>query len=90
MTRSAGGSAAGADAGVDLLAPARPRRRSRRGRGPTVGAVVALAGQHDDPAAVGTAEQVERVVGHRRAGSFDQHVDRVGRRGVDRGHLVRA
>ena len=89
----------GAVGGVDdqIGGRAAPRRRRRRrttdpdapaaeptGRVPAVVAVVALAGHHHDPAAVGPAQHLERGPGHRAAGPVDQHLDRFGAAAVDR------
>ena len=66
-------------------APARPRRASEPAGGPAVVAVVALAGDHDDPC----GRRCRRASGgparaDGRAGPLDQHLDRLGRGGVDR------
>ena len=87
MTRSDGGSAGGRVGGVDhgdVHAPARQPPR----RGPSVVAVVALAGHHDDPPTVGAAQHAHGGPGDGRAGPFDQHLDGLGRGGIDGAHLV--
>ena len=58
------GAASGASAASTTSTRA-PRVAQAAGRGPTVGAVVPLAGQHHDSPAVGAAEQVEGLRGRR-------------------------
>ena len=87
MTRSHGGNTCGRLRGVehlDLDAP--PGQPARRGA--PVGAVVALAGDDDDPLAVGAPEHAQGVAGDRASRPLDQHLDRLLGRGVDRRHLV--
>ena len=74
--------------GVDLV-DAHPAASEPPRRRPPVGPVVALPRQHDHAAPVATPEERQRVVGHRRAGPLDEHLDRLGGRGVDRRHLLR-
>ena len=63
-----------------------PRRRNRRAAAP-IRPVVALAGQHDHPAAVGALQQVEGVVGDCGAGALDELSTESGA-AADGGHLV--
>ena len=64
MTRSAGGSAAGHVGGVEH-AHRHARVGEQRAGDPAVGAVVALAGDHVDDAAVGAAEHLRGRRGRR-------------------------
>jgi hypothetical protein len=66
-----------------------PPPGQERGGDPTVLAVVARSGHDHDPASVGPAHQVDRSPGHRAGGPPDEHLHRLGGRGVDRGHLRR-
>ena len=56
-----------------------PRRRSRAAAARPSAPLLPLPGEHDDPPAVGPAQQVERGPGHRGAGPLDQDLDRLGR-----------
>ena len=84
-----GGQGGDVGGGVDHRARGTPRRPQPAGRVPAVVAVVALPGDHDDTSAVRPAEHVEGSASHRRTGPPDQHVDRLGRGGVDGRHLAR-
>ena len=81
------GSRSGACDGVDDL-DRTPRRRRRTAAARPSAPLLPLPGQHDDPAPVAAAEQVEGVPGHGRAGALDQHLDRLRGGRVDRRHLL--
>ena len=57
--------------GLEHLHPG-PAPRQDVSRDPSVGAVAALARDHDDPAPVGAPEHPQGSQGHRRAGALDQ------------------
>ena len=83
-----GGQARRAVGGVEQADPhAALGQRARRG--PAVGAVVALAGDHVDRSPVRAAEHLAGHPGDGRPGPLDEHLDRLGRGRVDRRHLVR-
>ena len=80
--------AAGASA-ASTSATRTPRRRSRRAASRPSLPLLPLPATHHDAAAVGAAEHVDRGAGERSPGPSDQHLDRLGRGGIDRGHLRR-